>query len=273
MALGDTALGSAVLGAEVLGLDVWSEFRPFGLWHGVVVLVCAGVMAGAALWGRSMGVGAERSLRRTIALTTLVWQGLINSWWMFLAPAGAGDPWPLHVCDIAALLGGVSMLPSMGGQRWMRTVLYFWGIALSTQAFVTPVLTVGLSSPAFWSFWVGHTQIVGIAVYHVVVGRYRPAWRDVRFVAGLSVGYAMLVTPMNIELETNYGYIGPSLPDKPTLVDALGPWPRRIYWMILIGLAAQVAAWVPWAVRARLVRGRAGGESGAGDVREAGAGV
>lgn len=252
----------AALAPATGSIDWLHEFRAFSVQHLVVVAVCLAVMVVVPLVGRRQhqpGAGGDRRLRQFLGWGTLAWQALINAWWIFVAPEGAGDPLPLHVCDIAAVLAGVSMLTDRPGMRWATTLVYFWGVALSTQAFITPVLSKGMASPAFWSFWVGHTQIVGIAIYHVVALGYRPRLRDLAMIGALNTGYLGVALLANWLLDANYGYIGNSNPDKPTLIDALGPWPGRIVWMLLIANAACVAAWIPWALGDRRKRQRNAG--------------
>ena len=40
---------------------------------------------------------------------------------------------------------------------------------------------------------------------------------------------------LNHEAGTNYMYLGDSLPEKPTILDALGDYPARIGWIVLLG--------------------------------------
>jgi uncharacterized membrane protein YwaF len=51
----------------------------------------------------------------------------------------------------------------------------------------------------------------------------------------------------------NYGFVGPSTPEQPTPVDSLGPYPRRLVWMSLLGCVVFVVLWLPW----RFFEGRA----------------
>ena len=57
--------------------------------------------------------------------------------------------------------------------------------------------------------------------------------------------------PVDIIFDTNYGYVGPTRPSVPTLIDFLGPWPLRVIWLILIGASVFVLAWAPWAIFCR----------------------
>lgn len=224
-----------------------AEFRSFTSQHLIVVGVCVAVMVAVPLWARALRKKrpeGDRPLRLSIAISTIGWQIWINLWWL---QSDVGEnTLPLHVCDIAAIASGFTLLSPIRRFRPLTTLMYFWGIALSTQAFVTPVLEQGMASPVFWSFWVGHVQIVGIALYHVVVLGYRPTLRDVRTILLINLGYLAAALSYNIAFDANYGYVGNSRPDKPTLVDALGPWPLRVVWITLIGSAACVASWAPW---------------------------
>lgn len=234
-------------------IDWLNEFRPLTYQHALVVLACVVVMVVVPMIAariRRREERRERVIRKTLGWSTIAWQVWINLWWL---QSGTGENnLPLHVCDIAAILSGVSLLTARA--RWATTLVYFWGLALSTQAFITPVLEAGMNSPAFWSFWVGHTQIVGIAIYHVAVLGYRPRVRDLGMITAINVGYVAAALVTNAMLNANYGYIGNTTPDKPTLIDALGPWPWRAVWLALIGNAACVAAWLPWAIMRRFNR-------------------
>jgi uncharacterized membrane protein YwaF len=102
------------------------------------------------------------------------------------------------------------------------------------------MLSTGPAQLSFWAFCAGHTVIMASAVYEVAVLEFRPDWRD--------LGRAALVTPINLALDTNYGFIGNPPPDKtiPPFINAMGPWPRRA--LIVMGLAAMgfVLTLLPW---------------------------
>jgi hypothetical integral membrane protein (TIGR02206 family) len=162
------------------------------------------------------------------------------------------ESWPLHICDLAVWIAPAALLTQ---KRWLRTLLYFFGIGLSTQAFLTPVVQGGVGGIRFWLFWIGHTQIVGSAIYDVAALGYRPRWRDVVLAFGALVAYAIAITPLNLAFGVNYGYIGDSRPLRPTVIDRLGPWPWRLIPMMGMAIAVFVLAWAVWAIPAR-IRGR-----------------
>jgi hypothetical integral membrane protein (TIGR02206 family) len=128
--------------------------------------------------------------------------------------------------------------------RWIRTLVVFWGIGLSTQAFVSPIVNVGYTHTYFWLFWGSHLAIVMAATYHIAVYRYRAGVADLFTVTAAMCVYALVIIPLDIALEANYGFVGKSKPGAASIIDALGPWPLRLVWMFLIQQVLMVVLWL-----------------------------
>ncbi|MCB9841460.1 MAG: TIGR02206 family membrane protein [Phycisphaeraceae bacterium] len=234
-----------------------ADFQAFSALHALTVAILAlGMGASCVLGRRWRGTAREWRLRVFWSTFTITWTVLATVWYFLPRQFDPMESWPLHVCDIAVWVAPLALLTQ---HRWLRTVLYFFGIGLSTQAFATPVVEEGPAGTRFWLFWVGHTQIVGSAIYDVVVLGYRPRFRDLLVAVGTLIAYAALVTPINLGFGVNYGYIGNAEPARETLVTRLGPWPWRLVPMFGLAVGVFVAAWGVWAV-ARLFsrRGRGG---------------
>jgi len=238
--------GPPIAEVETLG---WVErFSPFGVFHLVVFVSAVVLIVGSCVLGRRWRGGArEKRLRTGWIVFTLLWQAGAVVWWV--APMDYGsDVLPLHVCDIAAWVAPLALALQT---RWLRAWLYFWAIGLSTQAFFTPVLQAGAGEAHFWLFWIGHLQIVGSAIYDVAVLGYRPKIRDLAIVVTISLIYGAIMLGVNVAFGSNYGYLGDSEPDAPTLIDHLGTWPFRLLPLVSLGVAAMALAWLPWALVAR----------------------
>ena len=135
-----------------------------------------------------------------------------------------------------------------------RALLYFWGLGLSTQGFITPVNEHGPESGEFWMHWLNHGAIIGAALYDLVVLRFRPHWRDWRTAVVLGIVYVACVFVLNIISGWNYGYVGATKPDVRTIVDFLGPWPLRVIWIVLIAIFAMMLLMLPWEIARRIAR-------------------
>jgi hypothetical integral membrane protein (TIGR02206 family) len=164
---------------------------------------------------------------------------------------------PLHMCHIAAVLASIALI---WPQRWMRAVLYFWGIGLCTQALITPSLREPPSSIWFWAFWLEHGLLQAIVVYDLAVRAYRPYWRDYAIACAAALVYLAIVLPIDIVFQTDYGFVGAPRPENPSILDLLGPWPERLLAIVLIVAVAMAALMVPWEIardRARRKAARA----------------
>ncbi len=240
----------------------WSAtFEVGSAQHLVVLGVCFGVIGVVCVLGRVLlamdlkegvgvpGAGRERGLRFVLAWGIGVSQLVINARRFMPGHWDLGDSLPLHLCRLSVWIA-VWMLLTL--DRRARALTLFWGLGLSAQVFVTPYLDVGHGDLSFWIYWLNHVQIVGVAVYDVVVLGYRPSWRDCRFAVVCGVVYAAVVAGLNALLGTNYSYLGSGSHDGTSLVDALGAYPWRMIWMgvgaigIFVGITvvSKGAMWV-----------------------------
>lgn len=247
-----------------------STFTPFGAAHAGAVGVSIGVMAVACWLGwRWRGTARGERLRVWLGWGALVYWLVSNAWYWTPGVFEWKRVLPLHICDLAGIAAGVALLTR---RRWALAVLYFWGLGLSTQAFVTPIIHEGPSRPEFWFFWATHVWVVGGALYAVTALGYRPSWRDFGFMVLVTLAYGAAIVPFNIAFRMNYGYVGMTMPGQPTLIDVLGPWPWRLVplgGLVFTAMALTVLPWdaARWATGGR--RGRAPGEGTA--ARQSGA--
>jgi len=133
---------------------------------------------------------------------------------------------PLALCDVALVVAAVACWYP----RWSLGVelTYFWGLAATLQAVLTPDLHVGFPSVEFVQFVVGHLGIVIAALYLVVGLRIAPRPGAAVRVFLITVAYAAAIGLFNWLTGSNYMYLA-APPENPSLLSLLGPWP----WYIL----------------------------------------
>ena len=222
------------------------DFESFGVQHVVTVVTVGALIAGMCWMGRTLR-GTKAGKRYDIALATCVWLLWISYQVYDYVQYGfePGNTLPLQMCDLVAVFAAlVFARPTRG----LQSLAYFWGLALSSQALITPDMAGGPDSISFWWFWLYHVFVVGAGVYVVVVQGFRPQWKDLRFAVLMGVLYVAAVFTINAIFDLNYGYVGRPTPARPTLVDLLGPWPLRVLFMVLLGAAAMTVLWLPWAI-------------------------
>jgi hypothetical integral membrane protein (TIGR02206 family) len=226
------------------------DFESFGVQH-AVTLASVGTLIAAMCWAGRRLKDSNAGRLYEIALASCVWM-LWVSYQVYDFVLYGWQPentLPLQMCDLSAVFAAVVFVrPSRG----LQSLAYFWGLALGSQALITPDLAGGPDTIAFYWFWLYHVFVVGAGIYVVVVQGFRP--HDLRFALLIGILYAAAVFTINAIFDVNYGYLGRGTPSRPTLIDVLGPWPLRVVFMVLLGAAAMTVLWLPWALRPRRIR-------------------
>lgn len=197
-------------------------FEPFSAQHGYAVL--AGGIAGAAILMAGLRGGNARRLAAALLafanlaawpMSQLAWMGYPKTWDNIL---------PFHLCDVAAITAGFALLT---GNPLLRKLTYFWGLAATLQALLTPAVVIGFPHGPFLMFFVHHFAVVIAALWFPVVDGWRPRtplWRDPLHVYGWSVVYLAFAMMVNHLMGTNFAFAA-APPPNPSLIDHLGPWP------------------------------------------------
>jgi hypothetical integral membrane protein (TIGR02206 family) len=155
---------------------------------------------------------------------------------------------PMQLCDFA----WIAAVAALWTHRPTPVALtYYWGLALTTQALITPALNEDFPDPKYLAYWGTHFLIVWAAIFLTWGLGLHPTWRDYRRTVAITAAWAAAVFCFNLVVGTNYGFLN----RKPTtsILDLLGPWP--LYVVVEIALVAGVWALMtwPWA-RARRTR-------------------
>lgn len=161
--------------------------------------------------------------------------------------------YPFQLCHLTAFAAALLLITR---RQWLRPLVYFWGLALCTQALITPALSEGPALYPFWFFWSTHGLIVGVALYEVFARGYRPGWRDYGIACAGAAAYVAAVLPLNLAFGWNYGFVGPSRPEVATIVDRLGPWPERLVLIVVIVAVAMALLVLPWQIARKFARAR-----------------
>lgn len=214
--------------------------------NAIAAPACLALIAMIVVWARFyLTRDSESRLRGALAAVALAGWVFMQVWYLLPVNRDWGESLPLHICDIAAL---VMPLVLFGGPRWMRTLLYFWAFAFTTHGFITPVVEPDPALTRWWLFWFNHSVVFGGAMYDMVVRGYRPSARDLLIAIALSTLYFAVILPVDIAMDWNYGFLGRTNPEAPTLIDVLGPWPLRLLWIAPLAATALVLVWLPWLI-------------------------
>lgn len=136
------------------------------------------------------------------------------------------DDLPLFLCDLV-----VCMLPIViwTRNRKLLGILYFWAVAGTLQALLTPELKSGFPSFEFYRYFIMHGGIVSAVIYCIVVLKINITWKDFLNAVLYAQFYLIGIHIINIILSANYSYTMKK-PDSATILDLMGEWP----WYILV---------------------------------------
>ena len=225
-------------------------FEPFSAQHWITLVI--GTLALLALLAAGRCGGHARSIATgVLAFANLTVYPLSVAAWRSLGEPLTLDKFmPLHLCDLAAIIAGFALLSR---HPLLCTLTYFWGLAATSQALVTPALTVAFPSGPFVMFFVQHFAVVGAALFLVLVDGWRPKrplWRGPCEAFGWGVAYLCMVLCVNWVLGTNFGF-ATHPPDNPSLLDHFGAWP----WYLVSSLAMALGLFFLLALPFRVCRG------------------
>lgn len=217
-------------------------FHPFGTSHHVVLVITVVLLALMLVIARTrLASVAEKTLGTVLlvvypaTLAGHVWIGSLNAQTLL----------PLQYCDIACLAGGIALWTR---RQFFCEIVYFFGLAGTSQGLITPALIYDFPDPRFFAFFMLHSGVTIAAVYVVTGLRYRPApgavWRIMTF----SVSWYAVTAAVNIMLGTNYAFQC-AKPVNASLFDQLGPWPWYNFTAIGLGVVFYSVLYLPFAFR------------------------
>jgi hypothetical integral membrane protein (TIGR02206 family) len=203
---------------------------------GAVLLVAVGRRqseAQARIFGRVLG-----------GVTALIYAAVLV---YSLIPPSLQYSVPLQLTDLATTVGAYALWSQ---RHWAAALTYYWGLVLSVQALISPVLR-GRDFPdyRFLAFWAIHLLVVWAAIYLTWGRGFRPTWGDYRFVLAVTLAWAAITMAFNAIAGSNYGFLNRK-PGTPSLLDLFGPWP--LYVAVATALVAAVWAFMTWPWQRRL---------------------
>lgn len=217
------------------------QFEPYGpsYWGAIAVFVAGAV---TAVWlGRRQTEEQSRRFGRVLGAATGLIYGAVLIY--SLIPPTVERSVPLRLTDLATVAAACALWSQ---RHWAYALTYYWGLVLSAQALISPVL-VGPDFPhySFLAFWAIHLLVVWAAIYLTWGRGMRPGWRSLRLVVVVTAVWAAVTFVFNRVADTNYGFLN-GKPVTASLLDVLGPWPVYIVTATSLIVIVWVLMTLPW---------------------------
>ena len=196
-------------------------FHSFSVQHFGMLAVLLIITLTAIRVGQKSSDKTKHWVGFSIALMafTVMWLDLLYR--ILMGVLRIQDDLPLFLCDVVACL--IPLFIYTHNRRWMG-ILYFWSIAGTLQALLTPELKEGFPSPEYFRYFIMHGGIVSAVIYYVVVWKTKINWRDCLNAILYAQIYLITVHLFNLSVGTNYSYTLHK-PEGTTVLDLMGPWP------------------------------------------------
>ncbi|MFQ3670941.1 MAG: TIGR02206 family membrane protein [Verrucomicrobiia bacterium] len=151
---------------------------------------------------------------------------------------------PMHLCDWAFFTAVITLI---WRARLAYELTYFWGLAGTMQALLTPDLDFDWPDLRFITFFVSHGGIIAVVLYTTVGLRLRPTWRSFWRAVIASQVYLVVTAAVNLLVDANYGYLCRK-PENPSLMDYFGPWPWYILTLEVVAILSYLLYYSPFAL-------------------------
>lgn len=201
-----------------------TNFHLFGAAHCAILVAVLLVPAALAVLQRRVLNGARRVriLFGSVMLADAV------GWYAYLAAIGQPifpAKLPLELCDVTYFLVAIVLL---AGIPALFDVAYYWALAGTTMALLTPNLLGYFPSISTVQFFLWHGFTVSAMLYLVWSGEFRPRTGSVlRAMIALNL-LAVFDGIFDALFKTDFMYLG-SKPQNVSLLSFMGPWP----WYVL----------------------------------------
>lgn len=211
-----------------------------------------GVLLISARRSQEVGLPLTRSVLAFLCLTAYGYSQY--AWSTCQHALDLDNTLPFHLCDVAAFLAGYALLSR---KVWAQELTYYWGLAATLQALITPALLYDLPHLTYVSFFVHHFAVVGAACFIPLCDGWRPHetwWRSPARALIWVNFYLIFAGMLNFMLGTNFGFVAHP-PENPSLIDHLGPWPFYLISFEVIAGILFILLTLPWCTKNRSTGG------------------
>ena len=229
------------------------EFTNFTLAHFLPILLAVLLILCIYRFRRNIrDMKREQVFRYIIAFALLISE--MSYYWRLIAMPSLGanpvDNLPISVCGWVAIFASLMVI---GKSQTLFDICYFWALAGTTFALITPTVITytGPTRFRYYQFWAEHLLGYVAIFYMIFVHGMRPTKRSVLKAYGALVVLAGIAYFANSMIGPGANYLFMAKPeDTPSVLDILPPnFALRIAVMAAAVTALFGLAYLPWYIR------------------------
>lgn len=180
--------------------------------------------------------------------TIVVWTGLEIYFGRFTLSTHP----PIAICNFVGMLVPIMMISR---SYLLYEIFYFWIMAGTMQANLTPDLSFGYPHYCFFKYWIVHSGLIVVILYATIVYKQRPYIKSLfKSLAFLAV-YFLFTLLVNYLTSANHMYLN-AKPKSASLLDYMGPWPWYIFVVILIVIPLFFLVYMPFVIKDLIKKSR-----------------
>ncbi len=206
------------------------------------------ILMGLAMWiiipffGKQFLTKSQHRIVAYILIIFTIGQEIINdSSLMFQGVWQLSVNLPLHMCGLSLFLTSWALYSK---KQTAFELAYFWGIAGSTQAILTPDLSGVWNPIGIFIFFFSHSIIVLNVIWLMVVDGMRLRRSSLIDTIILTNGFVFIVSIFNFIVNGNYWFLcAKPVSNSPFLI---GDWPFYLLGIQIAGIVLMGLIYLPW---------------------------
>ena len=231
------------------------EFKTFGFWHILPILVAAGIIYLIYHYRDSLrSWRGDEKLRYAMAFIMIVSE--MSYFWRLVGITSLNpnpvDHLPITVCGWGIILASYMVI---GKSQTLFDIVYFWLFAGTIFALITPTVITytGPTRFRYYQFWLEHTMGYIAVFYMIFVHKMRPTVRSaVKSYIALFI-LAVIAFAANRIIGPGANYLFMARPeDTPSILDILPPnFAIRLLVMAVVVTLLYFLSYLPWYLKDR----------------------
>ena len=231
------------------------EFKSFGFWHILPILVAAGIIYLIYHYRDSLkSWKGDEKIRYAMAFIMIVSE--MSYFWRLVGITSLNpnpvDHLPITVCGWGIIFASYMVI---GKSQTLFDIVYFWLFAGTIFALITPTVITytGPTRFRYYQFWIEHTMGYIATFYMIFVHKMRPTVKSaIKSYAALFV-LAVIAFVANRVIGPGANYLFMARPeDTPSILDILPPnFVIRVIVMAVVVTTLFVLSYLPWYLKDR----------------------